>query len=182
MGRRARDAAAIVQAYCGDHAYLDHHRKNTRSPTDPFHPPRGRQGRDRRRHRLLARRCGSALSGAGPYVRRTAVHSLHGIRPRRIHDRSRCTACGARGRCGRDRGGFAAGRRAVFALREGDYAELEHTYKALEQWAQSNGRQFSGPCWESYVTDPGEHPNPADWRTEVYWPIAGQDEADRLHR
>jgi hypothetical protein len=21
------------------------------------------------------------------------------------------------------------------------------------------------------VTDPGEHPNPADWRTEVYWPL-----------
>ncbi len=33
----------------------------------------------------------------------------------------------------------------------------------------------AGPAaapWESYVTDPAQHPDPADWRTEVYWPLA----------
>ena len=31
---------------------------------------------------------------------------------------------------------------------------------------------LSGAPWESYVTDPADHPDPADWRTEVYWPLA----------
>ena len=60
----------------------------------------------------------------------------------------------------------------AFAVHEGDYAELQHTYKAVEQWVQQNGKRAGGPPWESYVTDPEELPNPADWRTEVFWPIA----------
>jgi effector-binding domain-containing protein len=29
----------------------------------------------------------------------------------------------------------------------------------------------AGPPWESYITDPAEHPDPKDWQTEVLWPI-----------
>jgi hypothetical protein len=29
----------------------------------------------------------------------------------------------------------------------------------------------SGAPWESYLTDPGQHPDPKDWKTEVFWPI-----------
>jgi len=36
----------------------------------------------------------------------------------------------------------------------------------------ANGVRAGGAPWESYVTDPGEHPDPADWRTEVYWPLS----------
>lgn len=67
--------------------------------------------------------------------------------------------------------------RAAFCLHEGDYATLEHSYKAIEQWVETNGEQFGGPCWESYLTDPAEHADPADWRTEIYWPIADRDTA-----
>ncbi len=73
--------------------------------------------------------------------------------------------------------GFLQAGRAAFCLHEGDYAELEHSYKAIERWVEANGEQFSGPCWESYLTDPAEHEDPADWRTEIYWPIADRDQA-----
>jgi AraC family transcriptional regulator len=33
------------------------------------------------------------------------------------------------------------------------------------------GIHAGGAPWESYVTDPGQHPDPADWKTEVYWPL-----------
>ena len=26
--------------------------------------------------------------------------------------------------------------------------------------------------WESYVTDPADYPDPKDWKTEVFWPLA----------
>jgi AraC family transcriptional regulator len=35
----------------------------------------------------------------------------------------------------------------------------------------ANGSRAAGAPWESYVTDPGQFPNPEDWRTEVYWPL-----------
>jgi AraC family transcriptional regulator len=58
------------------------------------------------------------------------------------------------------------------AVHAGSYDSLSETYAAMERWMESNGyRPGAGP-WESYVTDPGEHPDVKDWRTEVYWPIA----------
>lgn len=38
--------------------------------------------------------------------------------------------------------------------------------------AQRKGCAIAGPPWESYLTDPEATPNPADWRTAVYWPLA----------
>ena len=54
----------------------------------------------------------------------------------------------------------------------GPYDQLAETNAAIERWIEANGFRVSGPPWEWYVTDPGEHPDPADWRTEVYWPLA----------
>ena len=59
----------------------------------------------------------------------------------------------------------------AFAVHEGPYDQLSETYAAIEQWIEANGYRPGGPPWESYVTDPGETPNPADWRTEVFWPL-----------
>ena len=36
---------------------------------------------------------------------------------------------------------------------------------------QQQGVRPGGSPWESYITDPAEHPDPANWRTDVYWPI-----------
>lgn len=60
----------------------------------------------------------------------------------------------------------------AFAVHSGPYDQLGATNAAVERWIEANGYGVGGPPWEWYVTDPGEHPNPADWKTEVYWPLA----------
>ena len=50
--------------------------------------------------------------------------------------------------------------------------QLAETYAALERWIDTNGFKVAGPPWESYVTDPADHPDQNDWRTEVCWPLA----------
>ena len=53
----------------------------------------------------------------------------------------------------------------------GPYDQLPDAYAAIEAWMDSNGRAARSAPWELYVTDPAEHPDPKDWRTEVYWPL-----------
>jgi AraC family transcriptional regulator len=67
-------------------------------------------------------------------------------------------------------GALPAGPVAV-AIHAGPYEQLADTYAALERWIESNGYQTTGAPWETYVTDPADHPDPADWRTEVCWPL-----------
>jgi AraC family transcriptional regulator len=51
------------------------------------------------------------------------------------------------------------------------YDQLVNAYAAVEEWIKSQGFTPSGAPWESYLTDPAEHPDPKDWKTEVFWPI-----------
>jgi len=60
---------------------------------------------------------------------------------------------------------------AAVAMHGGHYDQLSETYAALERWIETNGYRVGGAPWESYITDPADHPDPADWRTEVYWPL-----------
>lgn len=53
----------------------------------------------------------------------------------------------------------------------GAYETLPEAYAALEIWIESHGLQPAGAPWEAYITDPAEHPDPKDWRTEVFWPV-----------
>ncbi|MBN9507294.1 MAG: GyrI-like domain-containing protein [Altererythrobacter sp.] len=59
----------------------------------------------------------------------------------------------------------------AFAVHHGAYDSLSETNAAIEGWIETNGFAVGGPPWESYVTSPGETPDPADWRTEVFWPL-----------
>jgi AraC family transcriptional regulator len=59
----------------------------------------------------------------------------------------------------------------ALGIHGGPYEQLPETYAAIEKWMEANGVHAGGAPWESYVTDPAQHPDPADWRTEVYWPI-----------
>ena len=59
----------------------------------------------------------------------------------------------------------------ALGVHAGPYDDLADTNAAVERWIESNGYRVAGAPWEWYVTDPGEYPNPADWRTEVYWPL-----------
>lgn len=60
---------------------------------------------------------------------------------------------------------------AAVAVHEGPYERLKETYEAGEAWLAEEGRTASGPPWESYLTDPGDHPDPETWRTEVVQPV-----------
>jgi AraC family transcriptional regulator len=60
---------------------------------------------------------------------------------------------------------------AAFTTHAGAYDKLQDAYAALEEWMGAEGFSPAGAPWESYVTDPAEYPNPADWKTEVFWPV-----------
>ncbi|HEU4617227.1 MAG TPA: GyrI-like domain-containing protein [Gammaproteobacteria bacterium] len=68
--------------------------------------------------------------------------------------------------------GLLQGGPAAVAVHAGAYENLADTYALIERWLAESGLHPGGPPWESYVTDPADYPDPADWRTEVCWPIA----------
>jgi AraC family transcriptional regulator len=68
--------------------------------------------------------------------------------------------------------GFLPGGPLAVGIHAGAYDHLADTHSAIERWIEANNFRVGGAPWEWYVTDPGEHPDPADWRTEVYWPLA----------
>ncbi len=53
----------------------------------------------------------------------------------------------------------------------GPYDTLGEAHVAIERWIDAEGAKVAGAPWEVYLTDPGEVPDPADWQTEVLWPI-----------
>jgi AraC family transcriptional regulator len=63
---------------------------------------------------------------------------------------------------------------AVVAMHGGPYDTLSETYAEMERWMDKNGVRPGGAPWESYITDPAEHPDPSEWRTEIFWPLAGR--------
>jgi effector-binding domain-containing protein/dienelactone hydrolase len=54
----------------------------------------------------------------------------------------------------------------------GPYDKLGEAHATLQQWIETEGLSASGVPWEVYVTDPAQHPDPNDWKTDVFWPIA----------
>jgi AraC family transcriptional regulator len=60
---------------------------------------------------------------------------------------------------------------AAVAMHGGSYDALSETYAEMERWMEKNGLRPGGAPWESYITDPAEHPDPSDWRTEIHWPV-----------
>ena len=67
--------------------------------------------------------------------------------------------------------GTLAGGKHVMTIHKGAYETLDQAHSAIEVWLTTNGKSAAGPTWESYVTDPGEEPNPDEWQTFVYCPI-----------
>lgn len=69
----------------------------------------------------------------------------------------------------------------AFAVHVGPYETLPETHAAVERWIEAQGYRVGGAPWESYVTDPAQHPNPSDWRTEVYWPLIDCSSEHSVH-
>jgi AraC family transcriptional regulator len=64
-------------------------------------------------------------------------------------------------------GGFVAA-----TTHTGPYDRLTEAHAAMQQWIESEGLKIAGPPWESYVTDPADYPDPKDWKTDLFWPVA----------
>jgi effector-binding domain-containing protein len=57
-------------------------------------------------------------------------------------------------------------------VHEGSYDGLAGTYDRLHDAIEAAGLAHGDGPWEVYLTDPQRVPDPADWRTEVVWPLA----------
>jgi AraC family transcriptional regulator len=54
----------------------------------------------------------------------------------------------------------------------GPYDTLHEAYAAIEAWIEAEKLTPAGAPWEYYVTDPAQYPDPKDWKTDVFWPLA----------
>jgi effector-binding domain-containing protein len=50
----------------------------------------------------------------------------------------------------------------------GPYEKLADTYRAMAEWAATQGLMPSGPMWEVYLTDPMREPDASKWRTDLF--------------
>jgi effector-binding domain-containing protein len=68
--------------------------------------------------------------------------------------------------------GELPGGRVVKALHVGPYETLPATYGALQRWMAEQGLEPAAGPWEHYLSDPSREPDPATWRTQIFWPVA----------
>lgn len=64
---------------------------------------------------------------------------------------------------------LAAGDAAV-TIHTGPYDSLGEAHAAMEQFLDANGLAKRGAPREVYITDPGQVPDPAQWKTQIIWP------------
>lgn len=53
----------------------------------------------------------------------------------------------------------------------GDYMLLDDTHKEIKKYMEYKNLTAAGNAYEIYVTDPGNVPDTAQWKTEIYYPI-----------
>nr|WP_221381891.1 helix-turn-helix domain-containing protein [Actinoplanes polyasparticus] len=61
--------------------------------------------------------------------------------------------------------------RAVVTIHRGPYDGLPESYQQIEKWMRDQGLSAAGAPRETYLTDPGDHPDPATWETEIVQPV-----------
>jgi DNA-binding transcriptional MerR regulator len=72
---------------------------------------------------------------------------------------------------GRMTGRVLEGGPAAVTLHVGAYGTISQTYCALAQWIAAQGRVPAPPSRETYLVSFAQTPDPAEWRTEVAWPM-----------
>ena len=60
---------------------------------------------------------------------------------------------------------------AATTIHAGPYDKLSDAYAAIEHWMETEGLVAAGAPWECYLNDPSNHPDPKDWKTEIFWPV-----------
>lgn len=67
--------------------------------------------------------------------------------------------------------GMLPGGRVAHGIHIGSYDDLHRTYAALQEWVGTQGVALGSAMWEVYMSDPAAEPDPASWRTEIFWPV-----------
>lgn len=63
--------------------------------------------------------------------------------------------------------------RSAQTVYHGPYEGLPAAWEEFMRWVAARGLQPAEDVWETYVTGPHSHPDPADWRTELRRPLLG---------
>jgi AraC family transcriptional regulator len=113
----------------------------------------------------FAQKAGHAIGGR-PFVRYASVGA--GL----LTIEAGCPLAVAASGEGEIEAGWLPGGPAAVAMHAGPYEDLPATHAAMERWIEAQGYRAGGSPWESYITDPADFPDTADWRTAVYWPLA----------
>jgi len=115
---------------------------------------------------IHAQQNGIALAGL-PFTRYPEIsHGMVTMEPG-----MRVTSAGAAGQ-GEVIADTLPGGPAATTVHSGPYDKLSEAYAAIEHWMETEGLVAAGAPWESYLNDPSDFPDPKDWKTEVFWPIA----------
>jgi len=69
------------------------------------------------------------------------------------------------------RRGSLPGGRAARLVHHGGYDSLGTSWERLRSWIEEQGLVAGLEMWEVYVTEPSPDMDPADLRTELYWPL-----------
>lgn len=62
-------------------------------------------------------------------------------------------------------------RRVAIALHRGSFDDIDRTYGALGTHVAEHDRALPEPVREIYLVGPGDTADPADYRTEICWPV-----------
>lgn len=60
---------------------------------------------------------------------------------------------------------------AAVTVHTGSYDGLADAHAAMDHFLHEHSLTKGGPAREVYVTDPGEVPDPAQWKTQIVWPL-----------
>lgn len=58
-------------------------------------------------------------------------------------------------------------------VHRGSFDDLGGAWQSLAEWISAQGRAMGPMMWEVYLTEPSPDMDPADLRTELYWPLEG---------
>jgi effector-binding domain-containing protein len=72
---------------------------------------------------------------------------------------------------GEMRGSVLSAGPVAATLHAGPYHEVGPAYCALVAWIQEHGHECAGPPREIYLVGPGQAADPAEYRTEILWPL-----------
>lgn len=68
------------------------------------------------------------------------------------------------------------GGRFAVGTHDGPYESIQDTYRGLGAWLAREGVTTSYDIRESYLVGPGDTDDPAEYRTEIAWPLASQSQ------